>query len=365
MNIPWQKWIAVMRFGFVCFVSLLFSGILLLVCSGHSAANQKENGQNIVPSPDFYAAGLVYHRFGDNRYPSTNTPIDKFEEQLKYLAKNGFKTYTASALIANVNDSHKKVFITVDDGLKSFYNNAWPLLKKYKCKATVFVNTESVGWGDYMTWQQLKELTGAGIEIGSHSHKHIYFLNVLEENRAEVFRKDLEISEKLFMDSLGFVPKVYAYPYGEYDELMAGTLMEKGYKLAFAQSSGVWSKITHKYAIPRFPVAGDYVGMEQFKLKVNMKPLLFNDPFVFPIRLKAGQRWSAKLGLVSPDNLNGINCFFNNRPADSICKYKGDTIFIDLQMPSDTRRVLLTLTAQNKNGQWMWWSKLLVNPELN
>lgn len=326
----------------------------------HGDNSQSENLQSKLPK-DFSAVGLVYHRFGDNRYPSTNTPLDKFEEQLKYLTENDFETYTASDLYRNPNGKQKNIFITVDDGLNSFYTHGWPLLQKYNCKATLFVNTESVGWGDYLSWNQLRELVKEGVEIGSHSHKHTYFLNVPHDQRVQTFEQDLDVSEQLFKDSLGLVPKTYAYPYGEFDEQMAEVLKARGYLLGFAQNSGVWGSITDPFAIPRFPTAGNFVELKAFKEKVNMKPFLVHGLSDFPLEMKDGESLTKVLSIDSINDINSINCYFNNSQNNYVAKLQRDSIQINLSMPSNSRRVLLTLTTMDTSGQWLWWSKLLVN----
>lgn len=371
MTIHWQKLIRRIKCGRVCSIKCFVVVLLFSAASCKGASNknvgdtsQSELLQSKLPK-DFSAVGLVYHRFGDNRYPSTNTPLANFEEQLKYLTQNGFKTFTVTDLYRNRDVDRKNIFITVDDGLKSFYTHGWPLLQKYNCKATLFVNTESVGWGDYLTWAQLRELAKGGVEIGSHSHKHTYFLNEAEDKRVQIFTGDLDISEQLFRDSLGFVPKVYAYPYGEFDEQMAEVLKRRGYTLAFAQNSGVWGSATHPFAIPRFPVAGNFVHLESFKQKVNMKPLLVKENSMFPIEMEANEPLSLQLLLNSAQNVHGLNCFFNNKPNSSIYKLNKDTITVQFAMPANARRVLLTFTAKNKDNEWCWWSKLLVNKTEN
>lgn len=339
---------------FVLFVFLSF-------CTNKSESIKKHidiQVDEVNLDKSFYAVGLVYHRFGDNRYLSTNTSVDAFEEHLKYLTNNGFVTYTASEVVKQHKEAGKKIVITIDDGFKSFYINGLQLLKKYNCKATIFINTESVGWNDYLNWDEIKDLYDKGIEIGSHSHKHDYFLNYPDSLRETYFLHDLEISEKLFKDSLGFVPIVYAYPYGEFDEEMASVLNERGYKLAFAQNSGVWGALTNNYAIPRFPMAGNFVQMDQFKMKVNMKPMLVKEDNCFPIQLDAHEAFSNRF---LTDSIVELNCFFNNQASYSICTLRNDTIYVNLQMPNNSRRVLLTFTSQNDNNQWFWWSKLFVN----
>ncbi len=367
MIIHWQKLVRRIKCGRDYSSKWLFV-ILLFSTASCNAGTNKNAGDNteseflqaILPK-DFSAVGLVYHRFGDGRYPSTNTPLDKFEEQLKYLTQNGFITHTVSDLYRSPEGEQKNIFITVDDGLNSFYTHGWPLLKKYNCKATLFVNTESVGWGDYLTWAQLRELVKEGVEIGSHSHKHTFFLNVAKGQRVKTFTADLDISEQLFKDSLGFVPKVYAYPYGEFDKQMADVLKGRGYTLAFAQNSGVWGSATHPFAIPRFPVAGNFVGLESFKQKVNMKPMRIHGMPDFPVEMKAEESLETALTMDSIHKITNVNCFFNNKPNNELAKLLGNSIQVNLTMPANSRRVLLTFTAKDASNQWLWWSILLIN----
>ncbi len=312
---------------------------------------------------DFNAVGLVYHRFGDDRYPSTNTTKQLFEQQLKYLIDNKINTYTINQLYLNKDSVNQAVFITVDDGFVSFYNNGFPLLKKYNCNATVFINTESVGWSDYMNWEQIKELVQAGIQIASHSHAHPYFLNVSKEERVQTYIKDLEKSEQLFLEHLGFVPKVYAYPYGEFDESMVHVLKERGYKLAFAQNSGVWDYKSNIYAVPRFPVSGIHFGMDKFKQRIKMKslPIQISEPC--PIVLSAQENYSLELRLDDSNNFSSLNCFFNNQYGADLFTMQDEVIQVNIKMPENKRRALLTFTSKRKNGDWYWWSVLFINPK--
>jgi len=348
------------KFGEVCWISC----VILLISSACNSQNT-----NITPSilkDDFRAAGLVYHRFGDSRYPSTNTSVADFEEQLKYLVNNHYQTCTVDQLLSGEIDSLKHaVFITVDDGFLSFYKNALPLLKKYNCKATVFINTESVGWADYMNWDQIKELVKEGIQIGSHSDAHPYFLNTKKEERAQFFINDLQKSEQLFRDNLGFIPKIYVYPYGEFDFEMKGILKEHGYTVAFAQNSGVWDNHSDLFAIPRFPASGVHFGMDKFKQRIAMKSLPVKLKEQGPIQLAAGQNYSLELTLDNCNDFNSLNCFFNNEYRSDLFSVKDGVISVKLKMPDHTRRSLLTFTSKSKAGEWYWWSILFVNPNYN
>ncbi len=345
------------QFGKVYWISC----VILLISN---ACNSQQSQKNInVINDDFNAVGLVYHRFGDNRYPSTNTSITDFEEQLVYLKNHNYNTYTVQQLLSGQIDSIKSsVFITVDDGFLSFYKSAFPILKKYNFKATVFINTESVGWSDYMNWDQIKELVQAGIQIGSHSHSHPYFLNIKEEDRSKFFIEDLDKSEKLFLDHLGFVPKIYVYPYGEFDNSMEDILKERGYKVAFAQNSGVWDGHSNLYAIPRFPASGSHFGMDKFEQRIAMKSLPIKTQEQGPIQLSAGKEYFLELKLDEFYNFSSLNCFFNNQYRSDLFSYKEGIITVNLKMPVNTRRALLTFTSKSKSGDWYWWSVLFVNP---
>ncbi len=316
---------------------------------------------------DFQVTSLVYHRFGDSRYPSTNTPEAAFENHLKYLKDQGFGSYTVSELLndtATLFGKQKKVLITVDDGFASFMEKGVPLLEKYGMKATLFVNTESVGWSDYLNWQQLKELKARGIEIGCHSHKHAFFVNLPDTERAQTFEKDLLQAESLFQEHLGFVPKVYVYPYGEFVSDMIDILKKHGYRIAFAQNSGVMSNKTYPYAVPRFPVAGHYISMEQFAEKVNMGPLKVEPTEQLPIIVKAGQEFSFPVTLIDKTLSGPFNFFVAGQPRPDALTKKGDTLTLNVKVAPENRRTLVTVTTRDKNGKWLWFSRVLINPQV-
>ena len=103
----------------------------------------------------------MYHRFEENKYPSTNIKIAEFIKQINLIKKNKFN-------FVNPNDfensllnfkKQKKVLITIDDAFKSFYDHAWPILKENKIPFLLFVNTREIGSNGYMTWRQIKEVS--------------------------------------------------------------------------------------------------------------------------------------------------------------------------------------------------------------
>ena len=117
----------------------------------------------------------MYHRFEENKYPSTNIKISDFKKQLEIIQKSNIKFINPKDFKEELinNKKQRKILLTIDDGFLSFYNNAWPILKKNKIPFILFVSTREVGSFNYMNWDQIKEIAKEDfVEIGNHSHTH-------------------------------------------------------------------------------------------------------------------------------------------------------------------------------------------------
>ncbi len=106
---------------------------------------------------------LTYHRFGDNCDSPLCMPADVFDRQMRYLKDNGFHTVSPEELLAFLNYRQplpqKSVWITMDDGYRSTYNVAYPILKRYGFTATMFIYTEFVGASRLaVTWDHLRTM---------------------------------------------------------------------------------------------------------------------------------------------------------------------------------------------------------------
>ena len=76
----------------------------------------------------------MYHRFNEDKYPSTNIQMKVFNQQMLMIKDLGYNFYKAKTFLDEFNKpkKEKKILITIDDGYKSFYTEAWPYLKKIK-----------------------------------------------------------------------------------------------------------------------------------------------------------------------------------------------------------------------------------------
>lgn len=330
-------------------------------------------------SPDYLIAqqspksvvAFVYHRFGDSRFPSTNISLSDFEAHLKYLKAQNYTVLTLSEALAYLKtdgNSGKVAVLTIDDGYQTFYEAGLPLLEKYGFSATLFVNTETVGSKDYMSWEALNDAQNRGIEIGNHTHSHAYFLNMTETDRYSAFENELKDSQELLKDHLGKAPAVFAYPYGELDPKMKQVVGKMGFSAAAAQNSGVISTYTDLFQLPRFPMSESYASIEKFISKAKMKPLvvLSENPASFLIPnndSKPTLSISFEKGNLFADQLQ---CFIQGSTAQKSITEKDGIISVAIQAQTPItarRRTLYTVTVPDKEGNWHWYSHLWINPK--
>ena len=141
----------------------------------------------------------MYHRFNEDKYPSTNIKMDIFKKQINIIKDKKYSFENPKNFDLNFNNpkTEKKVLITIDDAFSSFYNHAWPYLKENKIPFILFVSTEPVGKNGYMSWEQIKEIEKEKFAfIGNHSHSHDYLLDLTFENFKKDINKSIEIFEK-------------------------------------------------------------------------------------------------------------------------------------------------------------------------
>ncbi len=198
---------------------------------------------------------LNYHQI-DNKNNPLAVSISNFDAQMKFLADSGCITITPNELYAGLNGEidlpPKPVLITFDDGYIDNYTNAYPILKKYGLRATIFIIPAFTGvYPGYMTWEQLKEMEQSGtINIESHTLTH----PKLEELPDDEIRTELLNSKNLLEEQLGHQIEFLAYPTGTYNLHIAGIAKDVGYKGAFTIKYGVVDGGSNFFALERVPI---------------------------------------------------------------------------------------------------------------
>ena len=298
----------------------------------------------------------MYHRFNENKYPSTNIRMEVFIEQMNIIKNLGYDFYDPKLFLNEFNKSKnkKKILLTIDDGFKSFYNEAWPYLKKNKIPFILFVSTEPVGKNGYMTWDEIKEIEKSKIGyIGHHSHTHEYLIDMTERE----FINDIEVASKIFDEKLGFVPAIFSYPFGEYSLYMKDYI-SKNFKIAFGQHSGVIDINKDKFELPRFPINEKYGELKRFKSLINYNPLEYKS--LKPEEKKLNNKNNPPKLMIeffdNQTNIRNINCYSNDGGnwKKSNLKFKKQTLIIDFEEKFLPRRGRINCSLNDK-GQWRWF----------
>lgn len=231
-------------------------------------------------STDNGAVILMYHRFGESLYPATSVGLEQFEQHLAVLEEGPYSVLPLPEIIAALRTGDplpdRAVAITIDDAFLSFYREAWPRLTAADMPFTIFVATGPLNGElpDYMTWEQLRQvLAYEGATLGAHSVDHGHMLEQTEgHNRAEILD-----AQRQFRETLGIVPTLFAYPFGEYNLALRDLVAELEFAAAFSQQSGAAGRVSDRFALPRFPINEAYAEIERFELVINSLPLPATD----------------------------------------------------------------------------------------
>ena len=300
----------------------------------------------------------MYHRFNENKYPSTNIKNEVFLEQLKEIEnlKVEFINYKKFEELMKTKIDQNYLLLTIDDAFESFYLNAWPILKSKKIPFILFVSTREVGKYGYMTWEQINEILSSNlVTIGNHSHSHDYLIDWEEEK----IRFDIETSIKIFKKKIGYSPKIFSYPFGEYSNIMKKIISSLNFDFAFGQHSGVIDRTKNLLELPRFPINEKYGKIERFKSILNTLPFPYEKILPENRYLKNTEN-PPKVMIKFFENLiniENINCYSNegNVWKKSNIKFiNKNEISIILREKFKSERGRINCSLWEEGGKWRW-----------
>jgi len=307
---------------------------------------------------DFGIISLMYHRFEENKYPSTNIKINDFKSHLKIIEENKIKFINPKNFKNELqnNKLQRKILLTIDDGFLSFYNNAWPILKDKKIPFILFVSTREIGAFNYMTWDQIKEISKEDfVEIGNHSHTHEY----LADESNELIREDIAKSISIFKKNLGKNSEFFSYPFGEYSNDFKKIIKDFGFKYAFGQHSGVMDESKDLYELPRFPINEKYGEIERFKSLTKTLP--FKYKMIYPEEkylLQIKNPPKVRIDFYNNiENLKSVNCYSNegNKWRQSNIKFdNSNTLLINIAEKFVGERGRINCSLRDPSGLWRW-----------
>lgn len=312
------------------------------------------------------AVVLMYHRFGEDSFPSTSIRLEQFEAQLEHLVEKQYNVVSVADLVAAIRDGaalpERAVVITIDDAYRSIYTVAHERFKSRGFPYTVFVATDAVdeGLSAYMSWDEMRELEADGVSFANHGAAHRSTIAegeyASEAARLALVRADVERGWRRLSEELKPLAGVFAYPYGEYDAATAELLAEMGY-ISFGQQSGAISTDSDIRSLARFPMAESFGGMDQFPTKVASLPMpIVNvepwDPVV------STDRPRITVSLHETDaRLGELACFVSGQGRAEIdWLAPGRRFSVGANAPYSDGRHRVNCTAPHDSGRYLWFS---------
>lgn len=230
-----------------------------------------------IPTPDGVTRTarvpiLMYHHIGD--LPPNADAIrksltisqERFDEQMRFLAEQGYTTIHISELLAHLQNGaplpEKPIILTFDDGYDDNYTNVFPTLKDFGFKGTFFIIGAPTDYGSpgYMRWEHILELYENGMEIGAHSLTHRYNLGQFS---AKIQDSEIKGAHQLMVDHLPNWTPLFSYPSGSYNQYTLDLLQELGYTAAVTTKQGAEQSSAAPLELRRIRIRGEW-SMSQF-----------------------------------------------------------------------------------------------------
>lgn len=322
------------------------------------------------------AVVLMYHRFGEGKYPSTNIKLSQLEAHIQALQNGGHTVLPLRRIVRAILKDEPlpplALAITIDDAYRSIYKHAWPRLKAAGMPFTVFVATQGVDrkYRDFLSWAQMREMAvGGGVDFQPHTMSHPH----LPDLPAHVVKAELAHARTRLREELGTTPlgregnwpDLFAYPYGEYSLGVMAAVKDAGYAAAFGQHSGVIGRPVerlplHRYALPRFAINEQYGGPERFRLVSRALPLPVMNARPREMTLRPENnppRLSFSLA-ESTGDLARLSCYGTGRgKLKTIQLMPGGgpgtiSVLMEKALPPGRWRINCTLPAAK--GRWYW-----------
>jgi len=327
------------------------------------------------------ATVLIYHHVSEKMPASTSISPAHFIAQMDYLANNHFNVVPLTELTEKIRKGEalpdKTVAITFDDSYETVYDSAYPLLKKRGWPFTFFVNTDAVSTGKlFVTWDQLREMAKHGVTIANHTtkHNHIVRANAGETHEEWQSRISSEITsaQQKIEQEIGSAPKIFAYPFGEYNADIKQILKKLGY-MAFTQQAGVLNTDADLQTLPRFPFGGTFTELNDFIEKINTLSMPVSGVAFYAdkqhklddIIVKNGDKPYLVLTLKDPSLLKKVNCFSSNEGAINAEVIDGK-LWVQSKQPFPQGRTKFNCTAaSNERGRYYWYTQLWLVTDKN
>ena len=308
------------------------------------------------------AVALMYNRVGSEN--GATTEIAVFEDHLTHLSANNYQVLPLPQITASLKigaaTPQRALALTFDGGHISVYREAWPRLKALGFTFTVFIATDFIDSGreDYMSWDQLRELASSGVTIGTLGATYNHLVSLKEAEAAA----DIQRANQRFMNEIGSIPELFAYPFGEYSAVLQAIVARNGHSAAFGHHSGVIYGGADYLALPRFPLVGGYSNMTRFRTVVDTLPLPVTDlvpadPFLTENPPALG---FTIIGEIGP--LDALACYLPQFGTLNLEHLGPSRIEVRFPEPLAVGRSRVNCTLPGPEGRWRWFGLQLLVP---
>lgn len=216
-----------------------------------------------VLKDNYVAPIIMYHSVNPYALPENKLAITvkTFERQMHFLKTHRYNVLALEELAGLIKEKKKipahSVVITFDDGYKDNFTYVFPILRKYKLSATIFIIINEVGrpQNDRLSWDEIRTMRDSGlIAFGSHGLGPEPLVNIKLE---ESLKKEIFDSKKILQDKLGKPVNAFSYPEGRFNDKIRQLVIASGYKLSVATNPG-----------KRYP-KGDIFALKRLRISEN------------------------------------------------------------------------------------------------
>ena len=217
---------------------------------------------------------LCYHQFtqADEVSQRLEVTAAAFRAQLQYLKDNKFQVLSL-AQVEHILEQRqplpeRAVALTIDDGYRSVYDVALPIIQEFGFPFTLYVYTDFVGGGAALTWAQIKELQASGlVDVQSHGKSHTSLSRLEQDSSVSAYhervRAELVESQRVLERRLGHRAWQISYPYGNTSDALPELMTKAGYRLGLTVTRGDNTAYADPHFLHRTMIYGDH-SLEDF-----------------------------------------------------------------------------------------------------
>ena len=317
---------------------------------------------------------LQYHHIDSDTPEITSTSPEVFAAHLEFLKANDYQIVSLGEALQQHSPTSSaakpSVAITFDDAFSSIYTTAFPLLQQYQYPFTIFVATDFISDNSkqYLSWQQLSEMTDAGATIANHTRSHLHMVrrHASEDDLAWLQRQTREVlqAQSIIETQTGTSFRMLALPYGEYEPNLIYQLKALSFYI-FGQHSGAVSLSDLPMIIPRFPMGGRYSDLATFGTKISTRSFPDQGKVINPILIHNQSR--PLLGLSFPEGnwrLTDLACY---GPGGRLILEKTSTASFAVRSKVDLTpgRSRYNCTMPDQQGRFFWYSQIWMMKEID